>query len=512
MAYNEEETRYFLINPVLEKKGYFDPQRIKLETPAPVEPTGPKGHRRKGVGRTDYLLCVQMGDMPAPLPVAVLEAKRETADPLMGMQQAKGYADCQRFDVQYVFASNGHLYGEYDKPGGQQTGPFPLDDFPPHAVLCTRYARDKGIDLNQPEAAVLFQADSPAWSQSRYYQDAAIRAALEKIILERQAGRAPRVLLTLATGAGKTVIATNLLWRMAQAGLLPKPALFLCDRDELRGQAYTKLKAAFGGNARIVQSVHGQNAAANARVQIAAYQTLGTDDDGDGSFLTDHYGEDAFSVIIIDECHRSAWGQWSQVLTRNPTAIHLGLTATPRKLHPPRREKRPSEVNAAIAQDEQITAHNVQYFGEPVYEYSLAQAQEDGYLAACEIIRRKANIDARVFTREDILKAGVRDVRTGKPLTEEDLSKSEYSGKDFDNELFIDLRTPAMCQDLFKLLCENGGPEQKVIIFCTRDIHADRVAMQMSNLYAAWCKANDQSRKDDYAFKCTANAGAEKLK
>lgn len=156
MAYNEEETRYFLINPVLEKKGYFDPQRIKLETPAPVEPTGPKGHRRKGVGRTDHLLCVQLGSMPAALPVAVLEAKRETADPLMGMQQAKGYADCRRFDVQYVFASNGHLYGEYDKPGDEQTGPFPLDDFPPHADLCTRYARVKGIDLSQPEAALLF--------------------------------------------------------------------------------------------------------------------------------------------------------------------------------------------------------------------------------------------------------------------------------------------------------------------------------------------------------------------
>ena len=511
MSFNEEETRFHLIDPVLRRKGYDDPQRIKLETPAPVEPTGPKGHRRKGVGRTDYLLCVQMGDMPRSMPVGVLEAKKETADPLSGMQQAKGYADCQRFDVQYVFASNGHLYGEYDKPSGLQRGPHPLEDFLPHADLCTRYARDKGIDLSQPEAAMLFQADSPAWSQSRYYQDAAIRAAFEKIILERQAARAPRVLLTLATGAGKTVIATNLLWRMAQAGLLPKPALFLCDRDELRGQAYSKLKAAFGGNARIVQTVQGQNAAANARVHIATYQTLGIDDNGDGSFLTEHYGEDAFSVIIIDECHRSAWGQWSQVLTRNPNAIQLGLTATPRKLHPPKHKKWPSEVDAAIAQDEQITAHNVQYFGEPVYEYNLAQAQEDGYLAACEIVKRKASIDARVFTREDILKAGVRDVKTGKPLTEDDLSKSEYTGKDFDDELFIDLRTPTMCQDLFKLLCENGGPEQKVIIFCTRDIHADRVAMQMNNLYAAWCKANGQPRKDDYAFKCTANAGADKI-
>lgn len=511
MAFNEEETRFHLIDPVLRKKGYDDPQRIRLETPAPVEPTGPKGRRSKRGGRTDYLLCVQVGDMPKPLPVAVLEAKRESEDPLKGMEQAKGYADCTRFDVQYVFASNGHLYGEYDKPSGIQTGPHPLSEFPPHPDLCMRYAQDKGIDLNSPEAALLFQADSPAWSASRYYQDAAIRSAFEKIILEQQAGNTARVLLTLATGAGKTIIATNLLWRMAQAGLLPKPALFLCDRDELREQAYTKLKAAFGGNARIVETVRGQNAAANARIHIATYQTLGIDENGDGSFLTDHYGEDAFSVIIIDECHRSAWGKWSQVLTRNPNAIHIGLTATPRKLKPPKHDKKSKDVEAAIAADDAITAHNVEYFGEPVYEYTLAQAQEDGYLAACEIIKRKADIDARVFTREEILKAGARDIKTGQPLTEDDLTKAEYTGKDFDDELFIDLRTPKMCEDLFQLLCDNGGPEQKVIIFCTRDLHADRVAMQMNNLYARWCKENGKPRKDDYAFKCTAAGGADKI-
>lgn len=516
MAFNEEETRFHRIDPVLRRKGYDDPQRIKLETPAPVEPTGPKGRRRKGVGRTDYLLCVQVGDMPKSLPVAVLEAKKEAEDPLKGMDQAKSYADCKRFEVQYVFATNGHLYGDYDKPSGIQTGPHPLVDFPPHPDLCARYAKDKGINLSSPDAALLFQADSPAWSATRYYQDAAIRAAFEKIILERQSGHAPRVLLTLATGAGKTIIATNLLWRMAQAGLLPKPALFLCDRDELREQAYTKLKAAFGGNVRIVQTERGQNTAANARIHIATYQTLGIDDDsnedgGDGSFLTEHYGEDAFSVIIIDECHRSAWGQWSQVLTRNPNAIHIGLTATPRKLKEPKRVKRSDDVEKAIAEDDAITAHNIRYFGEPVYEYSLAQAQEDGYLAACEIVKRKADIDSRIFTRDEILKAGVKDIRTGKPLTEEDLTKNEYTGKDFDDELFIDLRTPRMCEDLFKLLCENGGPEQKVIIFCTRDLHADRVAMQMNNLYAAWCKANGRERKDSYAFKCTAAAGAEKI-
>jgi type I restriction enzyme R subunit len=507
LPYNEQETRFFLIDPVLRDKGYDDHRWLKLETKAPVEASGPKGRRRQGGGRTDYLLCVQVGDMPRPLPVAVLEAKKEHEDPLKGMQQAKGYADCKRFDVKYAFASNGHLYGEYDFVSGLQGGPTALNLFPTQAALTARYAQDTGVDLSRPDAAMLFQADSPAWADSRYYQDAAIRAAFEQILRDREQGQPPRVLLTLATGAGKTVIATNLLWRLNQAGQLPKPALFLCDRDELRGQAYAKLNAAFGDNARIVKTDKGQNAAQNARIHIATYQTLGLDEDDTGqggfaSFLTEHYGEDAFSVIIIDECHRSAWGRWSEVLKRNPNAIHIGLTATPRKLH---------ESKRATAEDVEITAHNVKYFGEPVYEYTLIQAQDDGYLAACEIVKRKASIDKAVFTKDEILKAGVRDIKTGRPLTPEDLTKNEYTGKDFDDELFIELRTPKMCQDLFKLLCDNGGPEQKVIIFCNRELHADRVAQHMNNLYAQWCKAQGQERKDHYAFKCMGgpNNGAD---
>jgi type I restriction enzyme R subunit len=278
MTMNEADTRFFLIDPVLRGKGYVSRAQLTLETiltPAPVEPTGPKGRRRKGSGRTDYLLCVQCSGMPKSMPIAVLEAKKEGDDPLKGMQQAKAYADCERFEVKYVFATNGHRYGEYDCFTSLQDGPFPFADFPAHPDLTTRYAKDSGINLNAPEAAMMFQADSPAWAQSRYYQDASIRAAFEKIILDRQAGVPPRVLLTLATGAGKTIIATNLLWRLSTAGQLPKPALFLCDRDELREQAYNKLKAAFGDNARIVSSAGGQNTAQNARIHIATYQTLG---------------------------------------------------------------------------------------------------------------------------------------------------------------------------------------------------------------------------------------------
>jgi type I restriction enzyme R subunit len=503
MTRNEAETRYELIDPVLRAKGYRLPY-IRLETPAPVEPIGPKGRRRKGPGKTDYLLCVETPNGPAPLPIAILEAKKEDENPLKGMQQAKGYSDCQRFDAKYIFSTNGHLYAKYNKFTGEHTGPFPLADFPDHARLTDCYANHMGITATDPGTAMLFQPDSPAYPDKRYFQDAAIRAAFEKIIQCEKARKAARVLLSLATGSGKTVIAANLLWRLHEAERLPKPALFLCDRDELREQAYTKLKAVFGDNARIVETKNGENAAKNARIHIATYQTLGLDDDDEGfaSFLTEHYPEDAFSVIIIDECHRSAWGKWSEVLKRNPNAIHIGLTATPREL---------LESKDKTPEDAEITANNYEYFGDPVYEYTLIQGQEDGYLAACEILKRKPTIDSRVFTRAEVLAAKPINLKTGLPMREEELTKAEYTGKDFDNELFIDMRTPAMCEDLFQLLCENGGPEQKVIIFCNREIHADRVAMQMNNLYVRWCKRTSNEPKEHYAFKCMGgpNNGAD---
>lgn len=502
MALNEADTRFHLIDPVLRAKGYNESRWLKCETPAPVEPTGNKGRRRAGAGRTDYLLCVPAPGKPSPLPVAVIEAKAEDSDPFRGMQQARGYADCTRFAVRYVFATNGHRYGEFDLGPQMPAGPFPFADFPSHVDLTTRYARDTGVDVTQADAALLYMADSAAWSRPRYYQDAAIRAAFEKLLRCEQSGVPTHVLLSLATGAGKTVIAANLLWRLHEAGRLVKPALFLCDRDELREQAFTKLRAAFGDAARVVETVRGENAAKNAKVHIATYQTLGLDDEGDASFLSRHYGDNAFSVIVIDECHRSAWGRWSEVLKRNPGAIQIGLTATPRKLEAPKKAR------SAPSEDDAITAHNIAYFGEPVYEYGLIQAQEDGYLAACEVVRVKPSIDWKVFSREDVLAMQPVDARTGQPLTAEDL-KAEYAANTFDDDLLFPKRIGAMCADLFRRLCDHGGPEQKVIIFCTRDAHADRVAIEMQTLYAHWCQANGQTPKDKYAFKCTADGGSE---
>lgn len=504
MVYNEAETRFYLIDPVLRSKGYDEHWKLRLETPAPVEPTGSKGRRRPGPGRTDYLLCVQAGNMPKPLPIGVIEAKAATEDPLKGMQQARGYSDCTRFKVQYVFSTNGHLYGEFDKTTQIPDGPFPFADFLSHDALTARYAKDTGIDVQAPESSMLFMADAPGLSGSRYYQDAAIRAAFEKVLLCEKNGTPSRVLLSLATGSGKTLIAAHLLWRLHEAGRLDKPALFLCDRDELRNQAYDKLSKAFPkGSVRNVGTEGGANAAKNAKVHIATYQTLGLDDPKDdyASFLTEHYPDNSFSVIVIDECHRSAWGRWSEVLRRNPDAIQIGLTATPRELR---------ESSQCTPDDANITASNTGYFGEPVYEYTLIQAQEDGYLAACEVVRRQPSIDGHTYTKAGVLAANPKDARTGRAISPDEV-RENYSSRTFDDDLLIPARVNAMCKDLFEQLCENGGPEQKVIIFCTRDLHADRVAMAMQGLYGKWCQKHGKQPKDDYAFKCTSEGGSDLL-
>ncbi len=313
-----------------------------------------------------------------------------------------------------------------------------------------------------------------------------------------------RVLLSLATGSRKTVIAANLLWRLHEAGRLGKPALFLCDRDELREQAYEKLSKAFPkGSVRIVKAEKGRNLAKNAKVHIATYQTLGLDGEAqdEASFLTNYYPENAFSVIIIDECHRSAWGRWSEVLKRNPDAIHIGLTATQRQLR---------EGKKQTAADAEIKANNLKYFGEPVYEYTLIQAQEDGYLAACEIVRLQPSIDLKIYTCAEVTAAKPIDARTGKAIAEEEI-KDQYTADRYDHGLILPERIAAMCADLFKRLCEHGGPEQKVIIFCNRDLHADRVQIQMQNLYVQWCKDKGITAKEHYAFKCTAEGGSERI-
>lgn len=497
VSLSESDTRAKLIDPALHARGWTEDLIRREETAGAIELVAGQP-RRRARGRIDYTLRIRVHSQSQPVAVGLIEAKAESLPPDHGLEQGKAYAACRRLNVPFVFASNGHLFVEYDRFSGLTSAPLPLAEFPRPESLRLRYEQCMGFALDASGARPLLAPYTGGEATRRYYQDAAIRAVLEKLARGEK-----RALLTLATGAGKTFIAVNLLKRIADAGMLRR-ALFICDRDELRAQGHGAFQNVFGNDAAPVSSGNPQK---NARILIATYQTLDVaSDDGTANFLTTHYPKDYFSHIIIDECHRSAWGKWSQVFLRNPAAIQVGLTATPRQFDLP-------ENSSAASADAQITADNLRHFGEPVYEYDMAQGIEDGYLAACEIHtfdlfhdNNELNERESGLSRDDLAGKKITDAITGEELSCAE-ARDHYGAADLEDRLLMPERVAAMCRSLFDQLLASGGPEQKTIIFCARDRHADTVATALNNLYATWCAAQGRRRAEPYAFKCTASVG-----
>lgn len=486
MARNEKQTRIDLINPALHDRGWTETLIREERTPGGVDIIDGKPRKRKG--RTDYLLCIPLIEGKSLLPIALLEAKAEDKLPSLGIQQAKDYM--KKFHVPFVFSSNGNLFCEYGEDTGQIKDSLRLTTFPSPDDLKQRYEAIKNIQLESEAAKSLLMPYKGGEAARYYFQDAAIRATLEKTVKNEK-----RVLLSLATGTGKTIIAVQLLYKLAQAGKLRR-ALFLCDRDELRTQGTAKMHAVFGDNAQIVTTHDPQR---NAKILVATYQTLNmTEEFDEPKFWKENYPKNYFSHIIIDECHRSAWGKWSIILKDNPDAVHIGLTATPRIVVG---GKKDSEGRKA---DEGITNHNLKYFGDPVYEYSMGTGQDDGYLASCEVVRRLVDLDKREITRKDIENRSATDPFTGKRVNPNDI-EDKYTAKDYEMKLMLDDRVKAMSEDLFQLLLDTGGPHQKTIIFCARDTHANQVMIAMNNIYEKWCRENKRTHKESYAFQCTGN-------
>ena len=495
MALSEAETRVQLIDPAIHARGWTEDLIRREETLGSIEIIDGLP-RRQTHGRTDYTLRIKVANEAHPVAVAILEAKSADKHPAYGLEQAKKYARaCKRLHVPFLLATNGHLWVLYDGRSGKATPtPQPMASFPTPEDMRKSYEHATAVDLTSPAARPLLVPYRGGETSRRYYQDAAIRAVLEKLAQGEK-----RALLSLATGSGKTFIAVNLLRKIADAGQLHR-ALFVCDRDELRAQGLGAFHNAFGNDAA---AASGSDAQKNARVVIATYQTLDIDrDEAEASFLIANYPDDYFSHIVIDECHRSAWGKWSEVLRRNPNAVQVGLTATPRQLVYPRSK----EAKA----DEEVSADNLRHFGEPAYEYDIGQGIDDGYLAACEIVRRDIFLEDSPFAERetgldkgDLAEATIVDAITGETLTTED-AHDRYEATAFENRLLLPERVAAMTDDLFNNLLATGGPEQKTIVFCARDSHADAVAIALNNRYADWCRDNGRKPANPYAFKCTA--------
>ena len=494
MSFNEADTRAKLIDPALRDRGWSEDWIRREETAGRVQFIGSLEKPRRARGRIDYVLNVMVKG--AFLPVALLEAKPESAAPSAGLEQAKTYARLHH--VPLVYSSNGHQFVEYDRISGLTTQPRPMSQFPTWETVRDRCCEIDEIDFESAAAAPLFVKPRP---DDRYYQRAAVRAVLEHLARGEK-----RALLSLATGTGKTRIAVRLLKALADAGQL-KRALFVCDRNELRSQALGALQDEFGADAAAASA---RNPEKNARVVVATYQTLDVQPDGDASYLMHHYGEDYFSHIVIDECHRSAWGDWHEVLERNPAAVQIGLTATPRSFE---YGSRPDDVEGD--EIEPLRNDNYAHFGEPVFEYGINEAMDDGYLAAMRLepstvitadqVEREEGIAPELLDADEI-----RDATTGLESSVAEMQE-KYAAGSIEDRLRIVERVEEMCDDLFQRLLDSGGPLQKTLIFCASDDHADKVAAEMGNLYAKWCGENGERRANQYAFKCTAKGGSEHL-
>ncbi len=513
MSRNEAQTRYDLIDPALETRGWLRSDIRVEETAAPVDIVYGKGQRR-AKGRTDYVLRRPLEPDTEPIPLAIIEAKREGLPPEHGLQQGKGYRIGKLHNVPFVSSSNGHLFVEYDEETGTTSEPRPLSEFPTPEELVQRYCQARGLPPAAKEMKLLHTSYRQGREFLRYYQDAATRAGLEQVIRQTSADRPRRVLLALGTGSGKTRIAAALLRRIFDAGFLGR-GLFLCDRSELRDNGLADFQAAFGNDAAEVDTRHPQK---NARVLIATYQTLDQDDTGEeATFFLKHYPPDYFDVIVIDECHRSAWGKWFVILERNPHAIQVGLTATPRQIRMP--EVKDDETRRQIDEDRRLLADNLRYFGEPAYEYTYQQGVADGYLAPAEIetydLFHDDKEDAERMSgvrRQDLAGKTLTNALTGQPVSMQEVPEQTLPPS-LELRLIMPDRVKAMCAHFFERLLDtgDGNPLQKTIIFCASDHHADLVTNAMSTLYAQWCRAHNHKRVQTYAFKCMASASGQDL-
>ena len=504
---NEADTRAKLIDPALHARGWREPMISREQLPGKVYLRGGKPIRIRQ--SADYVLKVNSPNGGAPIPVALVEAKEEDTNPGRGLDQVRRYAELSnRHHIRFVFSTNGRRFIEHDRDLNFTSNPKPMAEFPMPEDLLQKLEIGQRFEFGTDCAAPFATRYPTGSNRVRYYQDAAVRAVFEKLAQGEN-----RALLSMATGTGKTLVAVNILKRIEDAGQLRR-ALFVCDRESLRGQARTALRAVFGDN---VAEASSGNPQLNARVVVATYQLLnvdGAEDDedyaGTAAYITRHYGEDYFSHIIIDECHRSAWNKWSRVLTMNPNAVQVGLTATPRTFEY-------TEENEESRRDESITADNIAYFGEPVYEYGMGPGMDDGYLAMMQVVKYNIRIgDQEESEREtgvaksDLALADVVEAVSGEAANHDEL-RDVFGPSILEDRLVLPDRCHAMCEALFTNLAKDGAPEQKSIIFCVNVDHAIAVANTLNNLYAEWCAVNGKPPKPEFAFPCTGEVGSDDL-
>ena len=428
------------ITPAIIKSGWDKDTQIREEvsfTAGKVIVRGKLVSRGKGK-RADYILYYKNN-----IPLAIIEAKDNKHSVGAGIQQAIEYAET--LDIPFVFSSNGDAFLFHDRTVdlGKKEIELPLDKFPTPQELWEKFKKFKQIEDTETEKVYTqnYHKDVSDNKEPRYYQRIAINRAVEAIAKGQD-----RVLLVMATGTGKTYTAFQIIWRLWKAKK-KKRILFLADRNILVDQTKSQDFAPFGDKMTKITKRHIDK---SYEIYLALYQGItGNNEDKDAY---KEFSKDFFDLIVIDECHRGSAkddSAWREVLDYFSSATHLGLTATP---------KETKDVS------------NIEYFGEPVYTYSLKQGIEDGFLAPYKVIRPIINIDMDGLK----LPQGTID-KYGNEIPDE-----EFNVKDFDKKIVVDERTELVAKRITQYL-KNNNRYDKTIVFCTDIDHAARMRQALVN-------------------------------
>lgn len=440
---NEADTCRRYVVPRLQAAGWDnDPYRINEQvtfTDGRIIVAGRRGRRRPGK-RADYILRYR-----PDFPIAVVEAKPSYSTPGEGLQQAKNYAEI--LGLKFAYATNGHGIIEFDYTTGLERE---LTTFPTPEELWARLTTNQALTSEAAERLL-----SPAYHLSgkspRYYQEIAINRAVQAV-----AQGNPRILLTMATGTGKTVVAFQICWKLwnsrwNRAGEHRRPRiLYLADRNILVDDPMAKTFAPFG-DAR--WKIAGGRAIQSREMYFAIYQSIASDANRPGLYR--EFAPDFFDLIIVDECHRGSArddSNWREILDYFQPAFQIGMTATPRR---------------------QDNADTYNYFGDPIYTYSLRQGIEDGFLAPYRVHRIVTTWDAVGWRPSQ----GDLD-RFGREIPDE-----EYHTAEFERIVSLRARTEAVARHLTEYM-RRTDRFAKTIVFCVDQEHADEMRRAINNLNA----------------------------
>ncbi|MCO6435252.1 MAG: DEAD/DEAH box helicase family protein [Nitrosomonas nitrosa] len=429
-------TKY--ITPALDKAGWDVTTQVREEfslTNGRIIVRG-KLHTRAKRKRADYVLFYKPN-----IPIAIIEVKDNNHTIGDGMQQALGYADM--LQVPFVFSSNGDGFLFHNKiaPGGVVERELALHEFPAAETLWHWWAQHRGLNEQQNVLVTQDYFSDGSDKSPRYYQLLAINKTIEAIAQGQN-----RILLVMATGTGKTYTAFQIIWRLWKSKV-KKRILFLADRNILVDQTMTNDFKPFGSAMTKIQK---RQANKSYEVYLSLYQAVTGNEEEKNIYR--QFSPDFFDLIIIDECHRgsaAADSAWREILEYFSSATQIGLTATP---------KETKEVS------------NIDYFGDPIYTYSLRQGIDDGFLAPYKVVRIDLDRD-------------LTDWRPDKGMIDKygfEIEDRIYNQKDFDKTLVLEQRTQLVAKKITEFLKQTDRFD-KAIVFCENIDHAERMRQALVN-------------------------------